>query len=642
MALVLKSRDSQAAPAPAATAAKGISRAMTRDAEANRRRARTLAKQQQAAERIASASTQLSAGVNEAASAAEELKRASDQIASGAEEAAGAAQESLAAMTQVSGALKRQLEACNTAQTNAEGMRDLAGQLNLDVSATITAVGVAAERQAVSVQMVGELERQAANIGDIVKAVARIADQTNLLALNAAIEAARAGLHGKGFAVVADEVRTLAETSEKRAKQIQDLVGQIQGEVKLIADGINSSAESIQSEVTKSKVILEQLDRVRVDAGDILQGSVQIASAAAQGAAAAQQALKGAEQIAAAATEQSSACEEAAKTVEEQSAALAECEQTTANLSEIADELKHSTDIGKSAEEVASAAEELASTVQELTRSAGQIMVALDQIRKGAQSQAAATAESAAAIAQIAKGAELAEQRAEEAKVRSDVIRTLMQENKARIDGLVRSISDGVSATRTSMKQVKELELVSRKIDKIVDAITQVSVQTNMLAVNGNVEAARAGEYGKGFVVVATDIRNLAHDSAENADRIKDLVKGIQDQIGTVGRDLGEIVTAAVAEVDKAKGITANLNALETSVGRVMQGNDTAMESSREINAALAEVRTGVEQISSAAAQSEKAAEQAAAAAKQQSQGADELAAAIEEISSLADELQSN
>ena len=54
-------------------------------------------------------------------------------------------------------------------------------------------VVVAAERQAESVKMVAALERQAANIGDIVKAVARIADQTNLLALNAAIEAARAG-----------------------------------------------------------------------------------------------------------------------------------------------------------------------------------------------------------------------------------------------------------------------------------------------------------------------------------------------------------------------------------------------------------------------------------------------------------------
>jgi len=93
------------------------------------------------------------------------------------------------------------------------------------VAGLITNIGTAAQRQIASVKMVTELETQAANIGDIVKAVARIADQTNLLALNAAIEAARAGKHGKGFAVVADEVRTLAETSEKSAKQIQELVG---------------------------------------------------------------------------------------------------------------------------------------------------------------------------------------------------------------------------------------------------------------------------------------------------------------------------------------------------------------------------------------------------------------------------------
>jgi methyl-accepting chemotaxis protein len=67
-----------------------------------------------------------------------------------------------------------------------------------------------------------ELEKQADEIGEIVKTVAHIADQTNLLALNAAIEAARARQHGKGFAVVADEVRTLAETSERSARQIRD------------------------------------------------------------------------------------------------------------------------------------------------------------------------------------------------------------------------------------------------------------------------------------------------------------------------------------------------------------------------------------------------------------------------------------
>ena len=653
MSLVMKNREAVGSAHPAVVAkghmngadsggVKGVSKAMSKDAEANRRKARTLAKQQQAAERVASASSQLAAGINEAASAAEELKRASDQIASGAEEASGAAQESLAAITQVSAAISRQLQAMRISETKAEGMRDLAGRINTEVGVTVSNVSVAARRQAESVKMVAELERQASNIGDIVKAVGRIADQTNLLALNAAIEAARAGQHGKGFAVVADEVRTLAETSEKSAKQIQELVGQIQGEVKVIADGINQAATDIQSEVDKSGVILEQLDQIRNDANVIVSGATEIASAADQSNVACQQALRGAEQIAAAATEQSSACEESAKTVEEQSQALQECEQTAANLSEIADELKNSTDISKSAEEVASAAEELSSVVQEITRSSSQIMIALEQIRKGAQTQAAAAAESAAAVNQIEKGAQLAENRAGQAKERAEAIQAIMRENKNHIDALVRSISAGSNATRTSMQQIKELELVSRKIDKIVDAITQVSIQTNMLAVNGSIEAARAGEYGKGFVVVATDIRNLAHDSAENADRIKDLVKGIQDQIGMVGRDLSEIMGSALTEVEKAKSISANLSSMEGDVMEVVKGNLEAMQSAQEIAAALVQVKQGVDQVSAAAQQAEKAAEEASAASRQQSQGAEELSAAIEEIASLADELQSN
>jgi methyl-accepting chemotaxis protein len=244
MSLVTKTRAAAPEAPPAAIVAKGLGRASARDADANRKRARTLAKQQQASERVASAASELATGINEAASAAEELKRAATQIATGAEEAAGAAQESLAALTQVSGAITRQMAAVSQARTTAEGMQTLAGQINSEVQTTVTVANVAtaAQRQAESVKMVAELERQAASIGDIVKAVGRIADQTNLLALNAAIEAARAGKHGKGFAVVADEVRTLAETSEKSARQIQELIGQIQGEVKTIAEGINRRA----------------------------------------------------------------------------------------------------------------------------------------------------------------------------------------------------------------------------------------------------------------------------------------------------------------------------------------------------------------------------------------------------------------
>lgn len=120
--------------------------------------------------------------------------------------------------------------------------------------------------------------------------------------------------------------------------------------------------------------------------------------------------------------------------------------------------------------------------------------------------------------------------------------------NRAAVDGLVIGVTRSLEETNRSREQINALEQVSRKIDKIVDAITTVAIQTNMLAVNGSIEAARAGEFGKGFMVVSTDIRNLARDSSENAERIKDLVKAIQDQIVFVRRDLEEITHKWEAE----------------------------------------------------------------------------------------------
>jgi methyl-accepting chemotaxis protein len=628
-------------PNGAGSAATSAHPTSSREADAQRKKARTLAKQQQAAERVAAATEQLSSGISEASSAAEELKRASDQIAAGAEESSAAAQESLQAFGQVVTAITRQLESADASQVKGEACQALIARTSADLAVLITNVGNAAQRQVASAQMAADLEKQAANIGDIVKAVARIADQTNLLALNAAIEAARAGKHGKGFAVVADEVRTLAETSEKSAKQIQELVVQIQADVKSITEGINSSAKDTMEETEKGKLITTQLEQIRIDLAEVVKGIREIATGASQSNVAAQQALKGSQDVAAAAEEQSAAAEETGKTVAEQTRALAESEQAARNLSELAEDLKNSTDVAKSAEEVASAAEELSSAVQEINRSGAQIMAAIEQIRKGAEAQSSAAEESSAAVNQIERGLQIAQNRATTSGEKVASIRTLLATNKVSVNNLIDGISSSAEASRASIRQMKDLELMSRRIDKIVDAITTVSIQTNMLAVNGAIEAARAGEFGKGFVVVATDIRNLAHESSENADRIKDLVKGVQDQIGVVGRDLDEILVAAVGEVEKAKVTTANLISVESDINVVEEGTTGILSAANEMAAAIVQLKKGVEQISSAAQEADKAATEAASAAKQQSQGAEELATAIEEIASLADELQS-
>jgi methyl-accepting chemotaxis protein len=141
----------------------------------------------------------------------------------------------------------------------------LAKSTTLDIEALITGVGGAAKANLESAKMIIELERLSDEIGKIVHAVARIADQTNLLALNAAIEAARAGEHGKGFAVVADEVRNLAEISEKSARGIQEVVNEIQTQVKVVAADTEGAGKKGLEVVEKAKTITKDLSQIAQD-----------------------------------------------------------------------------------------------------------------------------------------------------------------------------------------------------------------------------------------------------------------------------------------------------------------------------------------------------------------------------------------
>jgi methyl-accepting chemotaxis protein len=615
---------------------------VTREAEAERKRARNMAKQQQVAERISGATTELSGAVTEAAGAVEQLKQAVQDIASGAAEAAGAAQESLAAMTQIATSVNRQREAAETSRHKTDAIVTLVATVTVEIEKMVTAVDSAATRQGEATQLAQELERQAEKIGDIVKAVMRIADQTNLLALNAAIEAARAGQHGKGFAVVADEVRTLAETSEKSARDIQTLVAQIKDAVKVVATGIDASSRAASGEAEKGKAVTAQLLGISKEMERLLAGVQEIAVGAAQMDRSAAEGRRGAEVIGSAAEEQSSACEEAQRTVDEQTTALDQAEKETQELATLADDLRTSTDIAKSAEEVAGSAEQLSSAIEEISRSSKQVFVALEQISKGAQQQAAAATESLQAAAEIEKAAQVADSRAGEGFARAKAMAETVQENQAAVGAMVDGIRQGVEAGRRTQEQVNALELVTRRIDKIVESISTVSVQTGMLAVNGAIEAARAGEYGKGFVVVATDIRNLANESAENAEHIKDLVKATQDQIYRVRRDLEETTMASIAEADKAKGIVTTLEGVGRDMASIVVGSSEVQKASGEIMTAIAQAKVGASQISAAAEQAEKKAVLAATASRQQEQAAQQLAQAIEEIASLADGLQAN
>jgi methyl-accepting chemotaxis protein len=323
-----------------------------------------------------------------------------------------------------------------------------------------------------------------------------------------------------------------------------------------------------------------------------------------------------------------------------QNKAFNELNAGAADLAQMAEELKVSTDAQKSSESLAAASEELSANVEEANSTANEILKAMQQISSGAQAQAELTDKAAQLSERLVVAANQMNERAGFAADKISELQKLLEANKIAVDNMITGISSSAESNIVSAKNIKSLEETTRRIDKIVDAIVNVTIQTNMLAVNGSIEAARAGEFGRGFSVVASDIRALANESAENTDKIKDLVRGIQNQIQRVAADIDLSSKTSFAEVEKATKTTHNLNVIEESMMKILEGSREIQKGTDESLAALEQVRKGVDQISTAAQEASSGAEQAAAAANQQAKGMQELAEAIEEISGLADELQ--
>jgi len=605
-------------------------------------RARTLAKQQQIAERIATASEQLSSSIEESSGAAKQLSAAMEEITSGAQEASANAEESRTAINQISKAAEVSYSKATEAMNKIEGLQQLLRTTFEDIEELITGVNNSAKANIESAKIIAELEKQADQIGQIVQAVVRIADQTNLLALNAAIEAARAGEHGKGFAVVADEVRNLAEISEKSAREITNVISDIQKQVKLVSGDIENAAKSATEEVEKAKQITKDLISIDGSMKELKDAGVQINKNSQEAQAGAGEFLKGAEQIAAASEEQSSACEEATKAVNEQVKAYNEMSKAANDLSEMAEALKHSTDAQKSAEELAAAAEELSANVEESNTASAQILQAISQIAQGAKIQVSATAQAAKLADKLEAGARNIGELSNNALNKTKMLAEMLKNNKVNVDNLIANILKSAQASTESAKNIKELEKRTRMIDKIIDQIVNVTIQTNMLAVNGSIEAARAGEYGRGFSVVAADIRTLASDSAENADKIKDMVRAIQYQIAIAAQDIEAVAKTTFQQVETSKKSTNNLNLIDKEMEAVYQGVEEIAKNSEEAITALKQARTAVDQISIAARQTEKAVTESQQAATEAKKALQEISAAIEDIASQADEMQNS
>jgi len=241
-------------------------------------------------------------------------------------------------------------------------------------------------------------------------------------------------------------------------------------------------------------------------------------------------------------------------------------------------------------------ADEIGTMVKTLNGMKLELLKVVSNIRDAAGSITNASEEVAKTSAQISEGAQ--QQASSYEELSSAVQNTASMAGDA--DMIAKHLRDDMRAVGTSTKDVVEaMEAITGSSTHIADAvniITEIADQTNLLALNAAIEAARAGEHGKGFAVVADEVRKLAERSASSAKEITGLINESAQRVKN-GSDLsnvaGERITSMITEVEKITHLITTISTNSQEQASAMEENTSITETnaaaSEELSAAAEE-----------------------------------------------------
>lgn len=274
---------------------------------------------------------------------------------------------------------------------------------------------------------------------------------------------------------------------------------------------------------------------------------------------------------------------------------------------------------------VSSAANQLTVHAGETYNSSTNIALDMNQITQNAEASmtmteetAAAMEETASGIQQIADSANVAAESSISASQASERGNEVVQQVIAQME----LINDSVEQIGTT---INGLHINTKKISEIVSLITAIADQTNLLALNAAIEAARAGEHGKGFAVVADEVRRLAEQSSQSATEIYNLISSIQS-------DSNASITVMEKGKEDVKVGMAFTNEVGEIFKEILTSSEEVASQIREISAASQQISASSEEVAASVNNIKQSAEQSAEFSSNVSKSTQEQLSTMQEV----------